>query len=384
MRIIIPTFERIEWMPPTIFMIESLAAKGHEIIYITIYPDDFFAKRPRNINIQNVSLCKKDKTLQYRLPYIKGVSGLLLRVDNAVKRMVSRRLRKVIDSLTTEDSLLWVVNEMTVMLAGTKFLKNREYAFTIYELHEKIWKNRRIEKAAQNAKTVVVPEYCRAHIMQSRYHLKKTPIVLPNKTNIHFGNEPLSPEATKAIQRLDACRADKKLPVLYMGGISPERPLEPVLEAIENSNRFRLFVMGRASAYLETLREKYAGKFEYVGAFRPPEHIAVASHASIGLLMYISINQTQGLNALFCAPNKLYEYTGQALPVIANDIPGLRFAIESNKIGKVVDFMDKDAIKNALEKIEQQYDELSCNAKRFFESVDVEAVMDSIIDKMQA
>ena len=156
MRIIMPTFERIEWMPPTISLIEALADMGHEVVYITIYPDHFFDSRRTDGRIRNVSLWKKDLTLQYRLPYIRGVSGILLRVDNGVKKLVCKRLAKTIDGLMDENSLLWVVNEMTVMLAGSRFLKGRAYAFTVYELHEKNRKNRCIENAARMAKVVVV------------------------------------------------------------------------------------------------------------------------------------------------------------------------------------------------------------------------------------
>lgn len=381
MNIIMPTFERIEWMPPTIYLMETLADMGHTVTYITVYPDRFFAERRTDGRIRNVSLWEKDLSLQNRIPYIKGVSGLLWRVDKLVKRLVCARLKKTVDSLMTGDSLLWVVNEMTVMLGGTAFLKNREYAFTVYELHEKNRKSRCIERAAQGAKVVVVPEYCRAHIMQSRYNLKKTPLVLPNKTQIAGVDGPLPEAAVKAVELLKQRREQGFQTVLYMGGINEERPLEPILDAIGESSKFRLVVMGRESVYLTRLQERYPGKFDYLGAFQPPVHIQVAEHAAVGLLMYVSINQTQGLNALFCAPNKLYEYTGKGLPVIANDIPGLRFPVELNDMGCVTDFSKPESIRTALEAIEQRYAQLSENALAFFRGMDAEAVIRNVLEQ---
>lgn len=382
MRIIIPTFERIEWMPPTISMIETLVEMGHEVIYITIYPDDFFAAKGIP-NIRNISLCKKNLEVQGLLPYTKGVSGLLFRVDNLVKRMVSFRLKGVVDALYDENSLLWVVNEMTVLLGGTSFLKGKKYAFTIYELHERTGKNRCIEVAAKNAVVVAVPEYCRAHIVQSRYALKKTPVVLPNKTTIRFDGQ-LSDEGQAAIAKLEQRKQQGVTTILYMGGIGPERPLEPILEAIADKKEYRLVVMGRQSGYLQKLQSKYPDQFDYLGAFRPPEHIQVASHADIGLLMYVSVNQKLGLNALFCAPNKLYEYTGQGLPVIANDIPGLRFPVETNQIGVVVDFSKKEAIYQALEKVGRDYQGFAARAKAFYNQLDVKGIIFKILEQLQS
>ena len=381
MKIIIPTFERIEWMPPTISMIESLAEMGHDIVYITIYPDSFFENNKYRKQIKNVSLCSRDLTFQYRIPYIKFVSGALFRVDLLVKRLISRRLNQVISSLEDESSLLWVVNEMTVMLAGTRFLQNRTYAFTIYELHEKTFQNRNIQNAAKHAKVVVVPEYCRSHIMKSRYNLNNVPVVLPNKTTITSADT-LTQGAEKAISLLQSLREDGRIPVLYMGGIGKERPLEPILDAIKDDPKFRLVVMGRETAYLRELASSYPNKFDYLGAFVPPEHIQVAAHAGIGLLMYVSLNQTQGLNAIFCAPNKLYEYTGQGLPVIANDIPGLRFPIELNNIGKIADFTKKESVKSALETLYADYEGYALRAKAFHQQTNVNQIIQEILDTM--
>lgn len=381
MKIIIPTFERIAWMPPTISMIESLAEMGHDIIYITVYPDSFFENNKYHERIRNVSLCFRNLTLQYRIPYVKYISGLLFRVDNLVKRLVALRLSRVLSSLIDESSLLWVVNEMTVLLAGTHFLQNRKYAFTIYELHEKKRRTKSVEIAAKKAKVVVVPEYCRAHIMKSRYSLNQLPVVLPNKTTI-TPTDTLSQEAQKAIDFLHALRQKGSIPVLYMGGIGKERPLEPILEAIKDDPKFRLVVMGRESAYLRELMSVYRDSFDYIGAFVPPEHIQVAAHAGIGLLMYISINQAQGLNAIFCAPNKIYEYAGQGLPVIANDIPGLRFPIELHNIGKVVDFTNSDAVRAALEALYLDYNGYSDRAKAFYQQTDVDQIIQNVLDAM--
>lgn len=377
MKIVMPTFERIEWMPPTITLIQKLSEMGHEVVYITIYPDNYLPSLGLK-NVRNVFLWPKEIWLTKKIPYIKGISGLCFRVDNLVKKIIARKLSKTIKKEKTEASLLWVVNEMTVILGGTSFLKHEKYLFTMYEMHEKTFLNRKIERAARNAARVIVPEYNRAHIIKSRYSLNKLPIVLPNKSDIKINHIQLSPEAKEAVGMIKNAQLQGKKVILYMGGIGPERPLEPILDICKNSE-YRLAVMGRESEYLNQLKEKYGHAFDYLGSYPPPMHLAVAQYADIGLLMYVSINQVQGLNALFCAPNKIYEYTGLGLPVIANDIPGLRFEVLSNKIGCVCDFEDRSAILKALNEIKNDYDWLSQNAKVYYNKINVAQIIDNII-----
>ena len=50
--------------------------------------------------------------------------------------------------------------------------------------------------------------------------------------------------------------------------------------------------------------------------------------ASIGVLSYFprsgSIGRT--LNPLYCAPNKIFEYSKYGIPMISNDVPALRYS----------------------------------------------------------
>ena len=381
MKIVIPTFERIEWMPPTITLIKKLAKMGFEVVYITLYPDDYFEAESYG-TIRNVFLCRKSICLTEMIPYTKGISGLLYRIDKLIKRIIAAKLSAVLRKEMTDDAFLWVVNEMTVLLAGSSFLRNYRYLFSIYELHERSFKKRHIEKAAQHAVRVIVPEYCRAHIIKSRYRLKLFPIVLPNKSDVPYDNTELPELAQEAVDRIKLLQEQGSRIVLYMGGISKERPLDNVIEAFRGQIKYRLVLIGRESTYLKELQSKYPDGFEYLGAFTPPLHLLVARYADIGLLMYVSINREQGLNALFCAPNKIYEYTGLGLPVIANDIPGLRFEVLPNRIGKVVNFEETNDILDALDEICSKYEEYEINAKNYFENVDIAQIITNVLSNL--
>ncbi len=50
-----------------------------------------------------------------------------------------------------------------------------------------------------------------------------------------------------------------------------------------------------------------------------PKHLEVISQAHIGIGLYRPIS----LNQVYCAPNRLYEFTGFGIPVILPDFPGI-------------------------------------------------------------
>lgn len=383
MRIIIPTFEKIEWMPPTITLFNELVNLGHEITYITIFPDEYYP----NFNskkIKNISLCNKDITLLKHFRKIPLLSSICFRIDNLIKRIISKKLNHTINQLMDKKSILWVVNELTVMFAGSRFLKNRDFIFTIYELHPSNFSTRHIRKAAQYAKLVVVPEYNRAHMQKMFFALKKTPLVLPNKPSLH----PRTPEMTlnshdieKKIKKIK--NSGKKI-LLYMGIIGEERPLDTLITAIQEfQDQLELVILGRDSAYLQKLQNRYPNSFTYLGFARPPHHLNIASHADIGILNYISESNKNGLNALFCAPNKIYEYTGFGMPILCNDIPGLHYTVEEYNCGVCVDFDNPNEIIAGLKKCLENHSIMSKNANLFYENLNVPKEINHIINTFQ-
>lgn len=378
MRIIMPSFERLEWMPPTINLLKKLDKFGHEVVFISLFPSEFLQKLNLK-NVTNISLYPNEISLQKKIKYIHGLSGLLYRIDVLIKKIISLKLKSVIDAELKIGGYLWVVNEMTILLAGKKFLKNKKYSFLIYELHEQQFYARNIEYVAKNAESVVVPEYCRAHIMKSRYQLKKLPFILPNKSDIELDELHLSNNAKNAINEINKIKEDGFKVLVYMGGIGTERPLEGLLDAIRVTGNLKLVILGRDSEYLSYLLKTYDDVIVYLGSYAPPEHLAVARNADIGVLNYVSINQCQGLNALFCAPNKIYEYTGLGLPIIANDIPGLRFDVSYYKCGELVDYNNVNSVKSAIEIIINNYLDYSDAAKKYYDSIDVDAIIKNIL-----
>lgn len=384
MRIIIPSFEEIKLMPPTITLFHVLAEMGYEVIYLTIFPDEY-APNFKEENITNVSLADRNYTIKHniRVPDVYGLRGIVFRIDNLIKSFFAHRLENWLAHNLRKDDLLWIVNEMTPILAGSSFTKKYkgQYIFTIYELHNANRATRNIRRAARNAKVTVVPEYNRAHMQKYFFNLERLPLVLPNKPlDITEGNKlHINDEAIK--EKIDTIRRSGKRIILYMGIIGQERPLEKIIEATRlHKDKYEFVILGRPSTYLNFLEQKYNGDFTYLGFVLPPQHISVASHADIGVLIYVPDGKI-GLNALYCAPNKIYEYCGLGLPVLANDIPGLYSLVKNYNCGVTFDMDDVNDINAKISDLLSNYEKYKEGAQRLYSSVDIRKIIRRIIDR---
>lgn len=382
MRIIIPTFEEIKLMPPTITLFKVLAEMGYEVLYVTIFPDEY-ASNFSNSKIANESLFKRSYTLNhnFKIPNVRGIRGMAYRIDNIIKSLCAHRLAVWLSMNLKNDDLLWVVNEMTPMLAGSSFTQkyNNRFIFTIYELHNSKWSTRHIKKTAKNAKLTVVPEYNRAHMQKYFFGLKRLPMILPNKPLGVNSSKDLYIENDKIREEIQRIKSTGKKIILYMGIIGEERPLDNIIEAIsKNRDEYELVVLGRRSSYLDYLEQKYSEDFTYLGFVTPPDHINVASHADIGLLIYVP-QSDNGLNALYCAPNKIYEYTGLGLPVITNNIPGLHAFIRNYNCGVSVELDDLQNIKSQLSELMNNYNIYQRGARALYNDIDIKKIVGQIL-----
>ena len=106
-----------------------------------------------------------------------------------------------------------------------------------------------------------------------------------------------------------------------------------------------------------------------------PDYFVFTANAYVGILSYDS----SILNNAYCAPNKIYEYGYFALPMIGNDIPGLRYTIEKENAGIIIDEEDVVSIKNAIIKIDANYEEFSKASRDLFEKCDNRKTIDETL-----
>lgn len=264
---------------------------------------------------------------------------------------------------------LWVIHEETAF-EFKKCLQEKRYVLSLYELND----HRRdflekIKPVIQNTQEVIVPEYNRACILRVWMSLKTTPTVVPNK--------PLSHPRKRCIPNSFSDQLKGKKVVLYQGYINRSRNLDKVCEAVKDMPGYCIVLMGKGdTSYINELKQKYP-QIIHISFIAPPEHLYVTSWAYIAIVKYDFVV----LNAIFCAPNKTWEYTGFGIPVLCHDIPGLRYTIGQYKAGVCTDMDDTEAIKAAIKEIDNNYEEYSRNADKYYESFNVKHALIEIANR---
>ncbi len=290
-----------------------------------------------------------------------------------------RACKKIMKRDFPDSDMLYVCSADTALCLNS-FLRNYEYVLQSNELYDTLPMYRNgIKKYARNAKAFVVPEICRANICMHWYDLKKKPYVIPNIPYVLSCEKNQNISDSVAKQIIDEI-SDKKI-LIYQGHIdSKDRSLSVIAEALKkiNNNEYVLLVMGRNhNGSYEKLKEIYSGVY-YIPFIPAPYHLEVTSHAYIALLSYDRVS----MNNLFCAPNKIFEYSSLGVPMLGNDIPGLIYTISYEKMGKCASYNDVDMVADAIKEIEENYNYFSENAKQFFEKNDLKEMVRSLIDDL--
>jgi glycosyltransferase involved in cell wall biosynthesis len=148
-------------------------------------------------------------------------------------------------------------------------------------------------------------------------------------------------------------RDDGDVRVIYLGGFGSGRFTDEVIEAFLSYDRTtRLDVVGFGfKGYAERLAERIevAGRENVrILPLVPYEGIPeLLRNYDIGLALYRNTN----LNNYYCAPNKVYDYLMNGMPVITNNYPGLLDVIEKNRVGACIGEVNAEEIRSAITQI---------------------------------
>lgn len=341
--------DEIQKDPPLISVLHILADLGCEVRLVTCGVTD--AMRDE-LERKGISLIVLDHCM--------GARGLLAKVAQY------RRFKMGVSVVLSKypDALLWVEGAQTFLALGTLYMK-RNYVLQIHELHETSKRQlRSIGQVIQRARCVFMPEYARTSIYQVWFRLKRRPTVLPNKPYFLPSVETLRTLQSKYEHQLVKLRGKKV--ILYQGQISRDRDLSAYVQAVgELGPEYVFLLVGPDAGMLDKYRA-INSSIVHINYLPAPEYLLFTSIAHIGILGYSPVS----LNNIFCAPNKIFEYAAYGLPVIGNDIPGLYFMLNQYAAGVVVDEKDVHSIKQAILRIEADYDGYAHRAKCLFDAVD--------------
>jgi glycosyltransferase involved in cell wall biosynthesis len=371
MNIVLITSERLFEFPPVITLLHTLDRMEQEVTYITPYHDeDFDGLGLRNTRHLSVARTHDERLTRYYENRYAASAAF-----HTERWLRSQRIRQIPDKFRREldrADVVWVLHENTFLLGGKAFAdKLGPYLYTMYEL---CIKNGHVPEiydyAARKALLTVVPEYNRSHIVKAYYALPHMPCIIPNKPLDHPRSKNLPISDPVIADKMAAIKKTGKKILMYMGILSSERPLEPIIEAVEQLPEYTLAVLGGRTPYLDRLEKTMAGRFEYLGSVKPPHHLNVASHADITYISYVAGNHS--INAVFCAPNKVYEFAGFGIPMLCNDNPGLKYTVEYEGMGVCVPELTTPHIAAALKKIDANAQTMSEAANRYYDAESLE------------
>lgn len=370
--------EDLIFYPPVISVINICLDLGCKIVYLGSYSDDLSKRKFEHRGVVFNDIYSRNINDNFLLKCLRR---------NAFRNKVYNFLKKA--AVSSED-YVWVFHSYTFYLLNKLVDKyNVIYHPLEFSSYELTWKtfllspNLNIYKTVNKSNKIVCCEYNRAQLMKGVFSLPKLPYVLPNKMYISeepsFGNE----ELEKYLNLLKG----KKV-ILYQGLFhGKERRLEEYCEAIMGMPKeYVLVAMGKGSNhsnYYERLKERYeSDKILFIPFVKPPYHLLITKQATIGILSYSPISNKicNVVNVLYCAPNKLFEYSRYGIPMISNDIPGLSYIFNKYKCGTVVsDPITSQSIRVSIDKICENYDIYSKGSLEYYDSVNVKDIVNKII-----
>lgn len=218
----------------------------------------------------------------------------------------------------------------------------------VYDAHELIFPARgerlarrdqfwyRLERAVvRRAELVVAANAERAELMREHFGLAELPMVVRNiaAPPVRRSNEQ---EMLRRYPLLRRASADEVL-AIYQGDMSLARGLSVFLDAaVLLPPNVRLILVGggpdQAAIAARIAEPDLRGRVAAVGLVPRDDLQEILRLCDIGLISY----PMEGLNNIYCAPNKIFEYAQAGLPMITTPQPPLRATMERYGIGEVV------------------------------------------------
>ena len=366
--------------PPALTVIRTLIDLNFKVIHIGRYRDNLQKAELQNKGVDFV------ETDEYN-----GLTNLISKYFQQ-----QRYKKKVLETLAlynaSEDDYIWLLNAETIVLLGdlarkyktifhyfeftTPFV-NLKYRilnpfFDPYDLNKKAYK-------------IVQCEYNRAHIFKAFLHLDTLPVVLPNKPYERQTHEDDVPEdVKKQVEDVRKSLRNRKA-ILYQGVFQDnDRKLDEFFDAVNELPEDYVFLaMGSDSPSYRKMKNKYeSDRIIFVPFIRPPYHLQVTKLSHIGILSYVANENTiaGAINPIYCAPNKIFEYSKFGKPMLANDLPGLSVIYKQYGCGECIDYPIKSSsVRDAILKIDLEYDKYEEGALRFYHSVDIQKIIEKIL-----
>ena len=384
-RIVIITENNLVKYPPMQSLLQILIEFGKKVCFVGYCSD---AETQKRFEYLGVSFCK------LYCEYGRNIASRL--INNILYR---RRLQDILHDLRVTSNDLIIYDYTDAIYYTHDLISSHRFIVLFYEFinphrswkYKLLYSSYNIKTLLQNSVGVIHCEYNRAQITKGLYDLKKLPYVLPNKPYIDDSLliQDIPDSISCMVTEFKHKIVGKKV-ILYQGVfLSNERRLEEFCQAIELlPEDFILVSMGSGSDYYDYLKDKYESeRIIFLPFINPPYHLLITQLASIGVLSYFPLDRTFSgvINPLYCAPNKIFEYSKYSIPMVSNDIPGLRNIFDKYQCGKVIsDPFSPNQIKDAILDLTNQYQNYANGALEYYNSVDIKSIIKNIFTDIES
>lgn len=175
---------------------------------------------------------------------------------------------------------------------------------------------------------VIVANQSRALIMKKFYKLVNKPLVIENITNPNQPYEKLSlkNKIKKIIQT--------NFTVVYVGDVDNRRGINKICQLMSHLPKSLYFLVVGSGPSQKSLKKEYQKNKNiiFIDQIKQSCVSSILKLCDVGVICY----NERGLNNIYCAPNKIHEYTQAGLPVIVTSQPSLVHLVKKYKIGEFI------------------------------------------------
>ena len=278
---------------------------------------------------------------------VKGISSMLLQYPDCIMYTVDYQVASM---------LIWFKRKWRPRL------RIIYHQFEAFEIDRNTGVNKKMQhyllKHADKLDLAVFPEKNRMNLFTERMngHVLHTMLV-PNSNNLSLQHE-----------GADRKRVPGKIVIAHVGNLGEAHYTYSFFNYIRANQQpqFQFLFIGPADQTAQAALEKLAAEDSRVQMIGSVPHVDLLQYYAtidIGVILYKGID----FNHENCAPNKLYEYWSQGIPVLAHTLQGLTGVWTHPFMGKLVDMNDLESIRKGIDDMIVDLPAMHSALRRWFE-----------------
>ncbi len=178
--------------------------------------------------------------------------------------------------------------------------------------------------------------------------------------------------------------ANGRMVIGHVGRVGPDHFFNVIQHLVEqcSADDSCFLILGRPHAKLmATLQE--LNRRENIRVIDEVPHRELGSYYSVmdlGLILYKPVD----LNFDFCAPNKLYEYWANGVPVLAHKLRGLEDIFPSEEFGRTLDLSNVSAVGNCVNQMIADKESTKISNALFRDTVSIDKFLSHFRDSIES